>query len=198
MQRKQIALELSKMGYKTTRKHISKSNPLSHDNMHRIFLSICSDLNIFHNFNNVMPEKFYTKFFSQFCEVGQVNKLVAEKIIYELSIPIFEKKKKRLDKKHMGKVIDYENRIVIGGLPSSKFYSSTEWRSLRYSILEKYGNTCQACGSSPRNGKVIHVDHIKPRSIYPEFALDADNLQILCEDCNLGKMNRFEKDWRES
>jgi 5-methylcytosine-specific restriction endonuclease McrA len=42
----------------------------------------------------------------------------------------------------------------------------------------------------------LHVDHILPRSIYPEFALDIQNLQILCEDCNLAKSNTSAMDWR--
>lgn len=53
------------------------------------------------------------------------------------------------------------------------------------------------CGRSPKiHGVVIHVDHIKPRSKFPELALDVNNLQILCEDCNVGKLNRFETDYR--
>lgn len=53
------------------------------------------------------------------------------------------------------------------------------------------------CGRSPSTHKVaIHVDHIKPRSLYPELAYDKNNLQILCDDCNIGKLNRFETDYR--
>ena len=62
--------------------------------------------------------------------------------------------------------------------------------------IEKYGSRCMACGRGPKNGAVIHVDHIKPRSIYPELALSFSNLQILCEDCNLGKMANAGRDWR--
>jgi len=46
------------------------------------------------------------------------------------------------------------------------------------------------------HGIVIHVDHIKPRSRYPELSLEIENLQVLCEDCNMGKSNVFETDWR--
>jgi hypothetical protein len=42
----------------------------------------------------------------------------------------------------------------------------------------------------------IHVDHIKPRSSYPELELDIKNLQVLCRDCNLGKSNTCETDLR--
>ena len=51
------------------------------------------------------------------------------------------------------------------------------------------------CGASGKQ-TVLHVDHIKPRSKYPELALDPNNLQVLCKDCNLGKSNLYNTDWR--
>jgi 5-methylcytosine-specific restriction endonuclease McrA len=33
----------------------------------------------------------------------------------------------------------------------------------------------------------IVVDHIKPRSRFPELALDPENVQVLCDSCNRGK-----------
>lgn len=36
----------------------------------------------------------------------------------------------------------------------------------------------------------------KPPSKFPDLALVLANLQILCEDCNLGKMARDQTDWR--
>ncbi len=89
-----------------------------------------------------------------------------------------------------------EHKITICNLPADKFYSSPEWRALRYKVLDTYGNRCMACGRSPRNRVVIHVDHILPRSIYPEVALIFENMQILCEDCNMGKSNKFETNWK--
>lgn len=76
------------------------------------------------------------------------------------------------------------------------FYKSREWKAARYAAFELHGNKCQCCGASPQTGAVLHVDHIKPRSLYPEHALNAENLQILCEDCNIGKSNLWETDWR--
>lgn len=78
-----------------------------------------------------------------------------------------------------------------------EFYDSREWRELRYQVLkdhrEKHGRKCLVCGAS---NKVLHVDHIKPRSKHPHLALVQSNLQVLCEDCNLGKSNKDKTDWR--
>lgn len=73
------------------------------------------------------------------------------------------------------------------------FYSSQKWLALRYQVFSKYGKKCQCCGS--KEG-VMHIDHIKPRSKYRSLELDINNLQVLCNDCNIGKSNLDETDWR--
>ena len=78
------------------------------------------------------------------------------------------------------------------------FYKSEAWRKLRYRALSLYGNACQCCGATTASsGSPLHVDHIKPRSFYKSLELDINNLQILCEDCNLGKSNEDATDWRK-
>ncbi len=76
------------------------------------------------------------------------------------------------------------------------FLTSRAWLSLRYRVLKKFGARCQCCGRGARDGAIIQVDHIKPRSRHPELALRADNLQVLCRDCNLGKGTGDATDWR--
>lgn len=79
---------------------------------------------------------------------------------------------------------------------SDKFLESYEWRRLRMEVLKKYGASCQCCGANRKTGAVIHVDHIKPRKRFPELALDINNLQVLCHECNHGKGNWDMTDWR--
>lgn len=74
------------------------------------------------------------------------------------------------------------------------FYSSPKWIALRYETFQTQGRICACCGET--RGQ-IHIDHIKPRSKYPELSLDPNNLQVLCEACNIGKGNRDETDWRQ-
>jgi len=81
---------------------------------------------------------------------------------------------------------------------SDDFLSTFEWKATRMMALKKYGPVCQCCGASAKTGAVIHVDHIKPRKIFPDLALNIDNLQILCGDCNGGKGNWDMTDWRTS
>lgn len=62
------------------------------------------------------------------------------------------------------------------------------WR-LRFLVNRRDRFRCCACGRSPTNelGVVLHVDHIVPWSKGGETVID--NLQTLCEKCNLGKSN---------
>lgn len=76
------------------------------------------------------------------------------------------------------------------------FLQSYEWRALRMRVLSKRGAVCECCGSSPKDGIRINVDHIKPRKLYPELALEEANLQVLCDVCNHGKGNWNQTDWR--
>jgi hypothetical protein len=69
------------------------------------------------------------------------------------------------------------------------------WLKLRYRVLKLHGAACQCCG---RKDRPLQVDHIKPRSKFPELALSIENLQVLCCDCNFGKADIDETDWRNA
>jgi len=109
-------------------------------------------------------------------------------------LPKFKPKTGKLSKNRKKKK---KKRVVVSKESNAKFYSSREWRELRYRVLEMYEGQCMACGRNPRDHNVVlNVDHIKPRKKYPHLALDINNLQILCGACNCGKGNKFETDWR--
>lgn len=76
------------------------------------------------------------------------------------------------------------------------FYKSQTWRELRFAALRLSDGRCLLCGARASDGVRLQVDHIKPRSKYPEYERDLDNLQVLCEDCNYGKSNYDETDFR--
>jgi len=83
-------------------------------------------------------------------------------------------------------------------LSDKEFFESREWRELRYRVLTTLGRRCMCCGATPdKNGITLHVDHVKPRSKHPELALSFANLQVLCENCNMGKGNYYEHDFRQ-
>lgn len=72
---------------------------------------------------------------------------------------------------------------------SDEFYNSTDWISIRDRVLRERPNFCVNCQSTVD----LCVDHINPRSKFPEQALDFKNTQILCRSCNSSKSNNL--DW---
>ena len=59
--------------------------------------------------------------------------------------------------------------------------------SLRLKVLNRDNFKCVFCGKSPATdfGTKLHIDHILPFSKGGKSTLE--NLQTLCEECNLGK-----------
>lgn len=126
---------------------------------------------------NRVPQKFWI----EFLELGDAKGLIENEVSRLLLVKEKRKKAKKPPKKDNDK----------------DFYIGNEWRRLRVKVLEKYGCKCMMCGRSPKlHGVVIHVDHIKPKSLFPKLKLVESNLQILCEDCNVGKSNDYITDHR--
>lgn len=80
----------------------------------------------------------------------------------------------------------------IIGPQSPGFYMSPEWLCLRSQVIATYGAVCMRCQSTSS----ISVDHIYPRSLYPNLELEFDNMQVLCRSCNSSKTNRSTTDYR--
>ena len=56
---------------------------------------------------------------------------------------------------------------------------------LRFKVLKRDNYRCRICGASSKDGVHLHVDHIIPLAKGGKTTLD--NLQTLCERCNMGK-----------
>jgi hypothetical protein len=75
------------------------------------------------------------------------------------------------------------------------FYKSWEWKRLRYEFLKNSDRRCQCCGATPEDGVRLVVDHVKPIRRFWHLRLDITNLQVLCNDCNMGKGSHDETLW---
>lgn len=72
---------------------------------------------------------------------------------------------------------------------SDFFYNSTDWKKIRQKAFEIHINKCSFCSTTIN----LTVDHILPRSKFPEKALEVNNTQILCLSCNSSKGNKLIK-----
>lgn len=151
-------------------------------------------------------------------KIAQRNKLKAKIRLNKKKAA--EKRKKKTVSDLMAKVDILQQQVAkLGGVPivqspsdplpklaiklakikksSEGFYQTVQWKRIRYQALVNCGAICQCCGASKKTGAILHVDHIKPRSLFPNLALDINNLQVLCEACNMGKFNTNATDWRD-
>lgn len=87
------------------------------------------------------------------------------------------------------KVVKLANQAQI-----NRFYNSYDWKQIRYTVLKNCKGKCMACN---RSDLPLHIDHIKPLRKYWRLRLDINNLQVLCQECNYGKGNWDETDWRD-
>lgn len=63
-------------------------------------------------------------------------------------------------------------------------------KSLRYDVLKRDGFKCVLCGATASDGVKLHVDHIIP--IAKGGKTELSNLRTLCENCNLGKRDKYD------
>ncbi len=130
--------------------------------------------------------------------------------------------KKKMSLSHKGKIVSEEtkqkhSKIMMGRVPWNKGKiglrtQSEEWKQKmrekkgdkhwhwmggckeywRNECLKRDNWTCQVCGL--REVEIMEVDHIKPRSKYPELATEINNMVTLCPNCHRRKTIR-ERDW---
>ena len=97
-------------------------------------------------------------------------------------------------------VIEFIENAILKSLPKEAL-SQEELKEInrrrkisdttRYAVLERAGFKCQCCGSKPlkNNDVVLHIDHVIPHSLGGSDSID--NLQVLCDKCNISKRNKF-------
>lgn len=62
--------------------------------------------------------------------------------------------------------------------------------SLRFEILKRDDYRCQMCGVTAKDGAALEIDHITP--VAKGGTNNADNLQVLCRECNAGKSDSWQ------
>jgi 5-methylcytosine-specific restriction endonuclease McrA len=60
--------------------------------------------------------------------------------------------------------------------------------SRRWDVFVRDCFKCKYCGKSPEDGKVLHIDHIKPKILGGSNKID--NLITACQECNIGKSDK--------
>jgi len=138
------------------------------------------------------------EFLIQYFSLGRyaTNLAICFRIHKELEVPLPDDINVR-----SGLIIDYYNKNKekrnCRRKKGKDFYSSSKWKEVRYIALQQSEGKCNLCGAMAKDGVSLHVDHIKPRSLYPDLELQLSNLQVMCQDCNQGKSNIDDTNWRQ-
>lgn len=67
-------------------------------------------------------------------------------------------------------------------------------------VLTESGHRCAACArqfTTRRRKSLLHIDHIRPRKLYPHLLYVRSNLQVLCRSCNAHKSAYDGDDWKD-
>lgn len=111
--------------------------------------------------------------------------------------------KKRISEANKGKVISEKQRLQIskvhkgkiglrgekapnwqGGITpiNEKIRKSVQYQEWRKLVFLRDNHTCVLCEN---RGGVIHADHIKPFSLFPDLRFEISNGRTLCKKCHL-------------
>lgn len=94
-------------------------------------------------------------------------------------------------------------KVVASPTPyrSADFYHSSRWTRLSKAFREQHP-VCERCRINGKIVPAVVVDHIIPAELCAD-PFDVNNLQSLCEHCNLSKasedrkmIQRWKKDWQ--
>jgi hypothetical protein len=109
--------------------------------------------------------------------------------IYIVDLILAKPRKERAERIRL-KIVEFAEERKRKIEEAEQFYSSPEWNMLRKQVIKLKGRVCAECGRRIVQNNDITVDHIKPRSKYPDLALRIENLRILCRSCNSQKGDR--------
>ncbi|CAI0697965.1 Uncharacterized protein conserved in bacteria [Serratia liquefaciens] len=68
------------------------------------------------------------------------------------------------------------------------------YRKLKLELWERFKHQCAYCGTRLYEPLMADVEHFFPKSKYPDFQEDTDNLLIACKACNMIKQDQFPLD----
>jgi 5-methylcytosine-specific restriction endonuclease McrA len=97
--------------------------------------------------------------------------------------------KEKIAKAHTGRIHSKESKRNMKIAQNKRYYREPDWKipftkgELKTWASRAKAKTpfCEECGSKEE----LHAHHIKPKCIYPELALDENNVKILCKKCHI-------------
>jgi 5-methylcytosine-specific restriction endonuclease McrA len=89
---------------------------------------------------------------------------------------------------------EYRHRVIEGDESVAKA-AETRYRDpeIKQAVLVEANEKCIYCESKPRHVSPGDVEHLLPKSRFPEFIVEWDNLGFVCSECNRRKGDYFDE-----
>jgi len=95
---------------------------------------------------------------------------------------------------------DWKNQANDDWQPSWDNFSKPQKTDVHNSLLKEQGFICCYCGRQINNEN-SHIEHLKPRTIYPELALEYTNIMVSCQKDTVPKeplhCGKKKDDWHD-
>ena len=99
--------------------------------------------------------------------------------------------------------IELENKnIEIRKMDTTLINSTKEWEKFSNTKLKKetlkslqdmYAYCCAYCEGEIESVTSGHIEHLKPKSLFPKLMFDYNNLHYSCPKCNLNKREKYDE-----
>lgn len=100
----------------------------------------------------------------------------------------------KLFRRYLNSIQNIDKKLVdFGNKRYTSFRNSREGQLLKKELFSQQNGYCanlQCHCKTQLPIELLEMDHIKPRSKYPELATDRNNFQLLCSHCNRKKSNQ--------
>lgn len=74
-----------------------------------------------------------------------------------------------------------------------KYYSKYNKRDTKSCLTKMYNKLCCYCEGEIGIVDFPHIEHRLPKSIYPKYCYEWENLHLACTKCNVSKGDKFDK-----
>ena len=75
----------------------------------------------------------------------------------------------------------------------SKFSSTDLKKETLNRLKEMFKGCCAYCEGKFDDSSYPQIDHFKPKSLFPEFCFDYNNMNYSCEKCNMYKRDKYDE-----
>ncbi len=125
--------------------------------------------------------------------IAKGEKIIFEELTTKLKNEDIYKETENIEEELQNSLTDEEEQSILQRKIDEK---NVVKAGVRWQVFERDDFKCVACGISAREGAILHIDHILPRSKGGKDEMN--NYQTLCHKCNIGKSNKSQVDLRKT